>query len=152
MIIAGIDPGLTGAIAFYVNGNSFSIFDLPVVNGKLDAANFYDILLYRDGCCHAFVERAGPQPVQGVKAAYKTGEVFGTILGVLMASRIPTTVVSSTAWKKYFGLSSDKEAAREKIIQTWPSMAKYFARKKDHNRAEAALIAIYGAEKCLHGS
>lgn len=147
MIIAGIDPGLTGAVAFMEGGKIIAVLDLPIVNKALDAANFYDIL-YKDGCSHAFIEKAGPQPVQGVRAAFKTGEVYGTIVGVLMACHIPTAGVSPTAWKKYFGLSNDKEASRAKVIQWFPSEAKYFARKKDHGRAEAVLIAIYGAEKC----
>jgi len=39
----------------------------------------------------------------------------------------------------------DKEKSRALAIQFWPGCG-FFSRKKDHGRAEAALIARYGAE------
>jgi hypothetical protein len=51
--------------------------------------------------------------------------------------------VSPAKWKRALGLS-DAETSRAKAIETWPTQAGLFARKRDHNRAEAALLGLYG--------
>jgi crossover junction endodeoxyribonuclease RuvC len=43
-------------------------------------------------------------------------------------------------------LSSDKEAARALALRLFPACAEHFRLKKHHGRAEAALIAKFGAE------
>ena len=40
-------------------------------------------------------------------------------------------------------LDNDAETSRARAIETWPAQAELFARKRDHNRAEAALLALY---------
>jgi crossover junction endodeoxyribonuclease RuvC len=42
------------------------------------------------------------------------------------------------------GLNSDGETSRARAIETWPAQAELFARKRDHSRAEAALLGMYG--------
>ena len=41
---------------------------------------------------------------------------------------------------------ADKEAARAMAVRTFPAIAPRFYRVKDHNRAEALLIARYGQD------
>ena len=72
------------------------------------------------------------------------GQSYGTILGVIGALVIPVRRVSPAKWKKALGLNSDGETSRARAIETWPEQAHLFERKKDHNRAEAALLALYG--------
>jgi crossover junction endodeoxyribonuclease RuvC len=62
---------------------------------------------------------------------------------------VPQVYVTPGKWKRFYGLSAEKEKSRELAIQTWPA-SDAFRRKKDHGRAEAALLALYGAK--LHGS
>jgi hypothetical protein len=45
--------------------------------------------------------------------------------------------------EKALGLNSDGETSRARAIETWPARAELFARKRDHNRAEAALLGLY---------
>jgi len=52
--------------------------------------------------------------------------------------------VSPAKWKKALGLNSDGETSRARAIETWPAQAELFARKPDHNRAEAALLGLFG--------
>jgi crossover junction endodeoxyribonuclease RuvC len=54
-------------------------------------------------------------------------------------------MVSPAQWKRAMHLTSDKEQSRARALETFPVCAHHFARKKDHGRAEAALIALYGA-------
>jgi hypothetical protein len=53
------------------------------------------------------------------------------------------TIVEPTAWKKFHQLrGGDKEASRQRALQLCPAAHALLARKKDHGRAEAALIAL----------
>jgi crossover junction endodeoxyribonuclease RuvC len=62
----------------------------------------------------------------------------------VLALGIPLHIVTSGIWKRHFSLNSEKEKSRALALQTWPSRADLFKRKKDENRAEASLIALYG--------
>jgi hypothetical protein len=44
------------------------------------------------------------------------------------------------------GVTSDKETSRARAINRWPKWHASFARKKDADRAEAALIALWRHE------
>jgi crossover junction endodeoxyribonuclease RuvC len=53
--------------------------------------------------------------------------------------------------KKFHGLrGGDKEGSRQRALQLFPAAHALLARKKDHGRAEASLIALFGAKS--HGS
>jgi crossover junction endodeoxyribonuclease RuvC len=73
---------------------------------------------------------------------FSLGHSLGVIHGVMGALCIPWQPVTPSVWKKAAGLSSDKEAARAQASKLFPDMELH--RIKDHNRAEALLIARYG--------
>jgi len=144
--VLGIDPGLTGAIAYYfpAHPNMISVEDLPVVDHCLDAATLAQrIEQMRPDL--AIIESVGSRPGEGVASVFKFGDTCGAIRGVVAALKIPVHRVHSTKWKRHFRLSSDKEESRSRALELWPASA-HFSRKRDHNRAEAALLARYGAE------
>ena len=85
-------------------------------------------------------------PGQGVSSTWTTGYGFGVWLGVLAALALPHTRVRPAIWKRAMGLGKDKEQARLRAIQLFPSAD--LRRKKDHGRAEALLLAWYGWQ-CL---
>jgi crossover junction endodeoxyribonuclease RuvC len=96
----------------------------------------------------AVVERASAMPKQGVVSVFKFGMAYGSLRTVVAVSKIPHRLVAPTVWKKHFKLDSDKEKSRALAMQLWPGCG-LFSRKKDHGRAEAALIARYGLEVLL---
>jgi hypothetical protein len=56
------------------------------------------------------------------------------------------TIVEPSAWKKFHKLhGKDKEGSRQRALQLFPEADALLARKLDHGRAEAALLALYGA-------
>jgi hypothetical protein len=55
--------------------------------------------------------------------------------------------VDPSAWKKTMHLSTDKNASRALASQYFPDAADQWSRVRDDGRAEAALIAYYGARK-----
>ena len=148
--ILGIDVGLTGAQAYFFPSAPGRVVaeDLPVVGGRVDVVTLAD-RIRQMAPTMAVVEAVHSMPKQGVSSTFNFGVTYGSIRGVLGALAIPTHFVSPSVWKKHFKLLRDKEEARALAIQRFPITGNHFARRKDHNRAEAALIALYGHESKL---
>jgi hypothetical protein len=141
--ILGVDPGITGGVAFLYSDHVFAD-DIPVVGGEVDV----DTLVRRireHAPRVAVIERAQAMPRQGVVSVFKYGTAFGALCAVTAICEIPTHLVSPRKWKTHFGLDANKEKSRALAIRLWPGCG-YFERKKDHGRSEAALLARYGAE------
>jgi crossover junction endodeoxyribonuclease RuvC len=145
--ILGIDPGMSGALAFYFPGHPerIAVEDMPVVAGDVDAVTLAKRIAAM-GPDLAFLERVNAMPGQGVSSTFKFGRSYGVALGVIGAAAIPLHLVTPGKWKGHMRLSSDKEQARAMALRLFPACSEHFKRKKDHGRAEAALIARYGAE------
>jgi hypothetical protein len=148
MIVFGCDPGVTGGLAFLDTvSRTVQVFDIPSAAGEVDAGAIVALIeqyLPKVG----IVERASSRPGQGVAFTFKYGVAYGALLTTLALNRIPCHRPTPTQWKKQFGLDKDKEKSRLMAIRLFPGCGG-FSRKKDHGRAEAALIAKYGAEVIL---
>jgi hypothetical protein len=145
--ICGIDPGLSGAIAFYfpLTPDRVMAEDLPVAGGAIDCATLAARIVQMAPTL-AIVERVGSMPGQGVSSTFKFGAAYGALHGILGALQIRTVLVTPQTWKKHFRLDSDKEKSRALALRTFAKSPQHFARKKDDGRAEAALLAVYGAQ------
>lgn len=148
MYVVGIDPGLSGAIAWVEwGGPMYRTADMPVMDGRVNATALADLLTSEETPpMFAVVEQVSSMPGQGVASTFKFGTAYGAALGVLGALEIPIVHVRPNRWKKDFGIGSDKEKGRALAIDRWPNMASELARKKDHGRAEAGLIAQWGID------
>ena len=155
MTILGIDPGASGGIAFFsMQRGLLSIFDMPTVEVKrggktkreVSAAMLNAIIGARD-IDAAFVEKVGAMPGQGVSSMFQFGRSVGMIEGVLAALEIPTNYVTPQVWQKTVGARGGKDASRARASELFPAYAANFTRKKDDGRADAALIAWYGAQQ-----
>ncbi len=142
--VLGIDPGLSGAWAALWPSGAIAAGDLPTAGNEIAAPEFARLVRSLNPCA-AIVESVGAMPGQGVSSTWKFGQATGSILGVLGACGIPVHRVAPTVWKRRFGLSKDKDEARALAIRLWP-VCPSFARKRDHGRAEAALMARFAAE------
>jgi hypothetical protein len=162
--IIAVDPGLRGAICFLDPGNLVAIHDMPVgLGGWVDAIRLRDFIRKFQAkhpahdChavvesqakhpahdCHAVVENVWSHPKEGVTSAHRFGRALGVIHAVLVIElgSEPYLVIPQV-WKRYFGLiKQDKEASRQLALQRWPMCGHFLARKLDHQRAEALLIA-----------
>ncbi len=156
--IIGIDPGVTGAMAVRLPDGKMVIEDLPTA--KTDGFNciapieFSEIVRkYIEPGPNmnivAYSEKTGTIPGNGVLAIKSVYECRGVIRTVLAMLRIPLIYVPPQAWRKFHGLpdKSDKEYSRGFALQRLPELAEQLKLKKHHNRAEAALIALYGYHK-----
>jgi hypothetical protein len=141
--ILGIDPGITGGIAF-LYPNSVTAFDIPTAGGEVDVDELVRVVRANQ-VEFAVIERANAMPKQGASSTFKYGVAYGALRTVVALCNIPYRLVTPGKWKAHFHLDADKEKSRALAIQLWPGCG-YFALKKHHGRAEAALIARYGAE------
>ena len=144
MIVAAIDPGLNGGVAILTSAGELEAFDIPTVGEKANRRVVGATLARRfveANVTHAVIEQVSAMPKQGVTSAFRFGTAYGQCLGIIEALWLPLTVVHSSKWKKQAGLDSSKENSRLKAIETFPKCEQFFTRKRDHNRAEAALLA-----------
>lgn len=143
----GIDPGLTGAIALLDStGSLLYLDDLPAIDGRLSASLldqwFDDIAPHTP--TFVYIERVHSMPKMGVRSMFVFGHTLGVIEGVVGARRLPSRLITPTQWKRAMGVTADKDTSRARALELWPAHADLFRRKKDADRAEAALIAKYG--------
>lgn len=161
-MIIGIDPGFTGAVAFYkpTNRNTpleeLAIYDLPLIQimnrKQIDAVIFTKIMrtfIRGEKILFAAIEDVHAMPNNIPSRAFRFGYNAGILLGVLSALNIKVLRVNPATWKSALNLSSDKKKSLTLAKKLFPSYTHYFQRAKDDGRAEAALIAYY-ARKCLY--
>jgi len=156
MRVLGVDPGVSGGLAVVeiIDGAApvlVECSDIPVVGTgakeRVDVAairNFID----RHKPIRALIERAQAMPKQGVSSGFKYGRAIGAIEATVALCSIPVEIIEPSAWKRHWHLpGKDKESGRQKALQLFPAAHAALARKKDHGRAEAMLIALYYVER-----
>ena len=153
--VLGVDPGIRGGLAVVEIPDGAApvlveCIDIPVVGTgakeRVDVAavrNFID----RHKPVRALIERAQAMPKQGASSGFKYGRAVGAIEAAITLCSIPVEIVEPSVWKRFWKLpGKDKEGSRQQALQLFPAAHAALARKKDHGRAEASLIALYGAK------
>lgn len=154
-MIVGIDPGLSGALAFF-SPDGLVIHDMPThaltrggkAKREIDLIGLAQLIdSAKPPISHAYVEAVGARPGQGSVSMFAFGKAYGIVLGVLAANFVPHTLVPPQRWKKALGVPADKDGARARASQLLPQHAALWSRVKDDGRAESALIAYWGARQ-----
>ena len=154
MKVVGIDPGLSGAIAIIENKKVLGLFEMPVMaEGKknkrqLNSAQLVNIIKeniqINNEDIAVVVEQVNAMPGQGVTSMFNFGQTFGAIKGVCAALHLPIYFVRPSKWKKHFELiNSSKDSSRTKVIEMYPYLSSQLSKKKDVNKSDAILIALY---------
>ena len=153
MIIIGIDPGINGAISIIENKKIIEVYDTPtMIDGKKNkrqingaqVTNIIKDMLNGGKEVVVVVEHVNAMPGQGVTSMFNFGQSFGVIKGICAALNLPIYFVRPSKWKKHFNLiKTNKDASRTKVIEVYPEISSKLHRKKDSNRADAILIALY---------
>jgi Holliday junction resolvasome RuvABC endonuclease subunit len=135
--IIGIDPGVSGGMAFSIVGKHIETFPFE----KATEADVVDWIKYReyDGT-HAFIERVSSSPQMGVVSAFTFGKSYGFLRGILTGLGIPYEEVTPATWQKAMGCltKGDKNVSKARCQQLFPQV------KATHAIADAVLIAEYG--------
>ena len=155
MLIVGIDPGISGAICFFEDGQVKEIIEMPVMaDGKknkrqINGPQTYNEILKRINKFQkkdiiVIIEQVSAMPGQGVTSMFNFGQSFGVLKGICSAMQLSMFFIRPAKWKKYFGLiKTEKDASRTKVIEIFPYISSELSRKKDSNKADAILIASY---------
>lgn len=166
MLFAGIDPGLSGAIAIVGPQGLRGVFDLPtmqipgvgpkaLVQRKIDGRALLDLLLKVCPAGEArptiVIEAVGT--MGGANNAVQTqGSLLrslGAIETVAECLKCKVVYVQPQTWKRAYGLIDAKLKHTERKAKALDTARRCFpscgdlGRAKDHNRAEACLLARY---------
>lgn len=154
--ILGIDPGVSGALALYDSATGdLVIHDMPTLEiarakGKRRTVAPYELARLVDdwaaGIDAVFLEQSWPRPTDGAIAGFGFGTNYGLVYGVCAANFLRVELVAPQTWKRALGVKGDKDESRARASALFPRHCAFWTRKMDDGRAEAALIARYGAQ------
>ena len=155
MLIIGMDPGISGAICFFENGEVKEIIDMPnMADGKKNKRQINGPQVYNEISSRikntpkkeiaVVIEQVSAMPGQGVTSMFNFGQSFGVLKGICSAMQLSMHFIRPAKWKKYFGLiKTEKDASRTKVIEIFPYISSQLSRKKDSNKADAILISSF---------
>ena len=155
MLVIGIDPGISGAICFFENGQVSEIVEMPVMaDGKKNKRQVNGPQIYNEISKRisgvpkkdiiVVIEQVSAMPGQGVTSMFNFGQSFGVLKGICSAMQLPMFFVRPAKWKRYFNLiNSQKDASRTRAIEIFPYFSSQLSKKKDSNKADAILIASF---------
>lgn len=148
--LLAVDIGRHGALALFLDEALVEIADMPILEDgpagrpSINAALLAGVVR-RMALDKAVCEHVAARPGEAPMGAFAFGRSRGVIEGVLAAHGLPTRFVTPSWWKRRVGIPAGREhkdTARSVAISRWPGRAELFARKRDHDRAEAALIGV----------
>ncbi len=155
MLIIGIDPGISGAICFFQNGEITDVIDMPsMADGKKNKRQINSQQVFNEISERIInipkkeiivvIEQVSAMPGQGVTSMFNFGQSFGVLKGICSAMQLSMYFVRPAKWKKYYGLiKTEKDASRTKVIEIFPYISSELSKKKDSNKADAILIANF---------
>ena len=112
MIIIGIDPGISGAICFFQDGQVSEIVEMPVMaEGKKNKRQINGPQIYNEISKRinkvpkkdiiVVIEQVSAMPGQGVTSMFNFGQSFGVLKGICSAMQLPMFFIRPAKWKKY---------------------------------------------------
>ncbi len=155
MLVIGIDPGISGSICFFKDGNIVDVVEMPIMtDGKKNKKQVNGSQIFNEISerinkidkkdIKVVIEQVSAMPGQGVTSMFNFGQSFGILKGICSAMQLSMYFVRPAKWKKYFNLiNSEKDASRTRAIEIFPYFSSQLSRKKDSNKADAILIASF---------
>lgn len=146
MRIVSVDPGKTGAVILIENEQPLAIYDMPTI--KRGSKTLVDVdelakLIHRHSPKKIVTEQVGASPRMGVSGAFNFGYAFCAPAAIAAGAGIPWFTITPQKWKTFFGLlKKDKDAARLKVIEMFPHLAKEFKFKNSVDKADALLLGL----------
>ncbi len=120
---------------------------------RIDILHFFGWLQGLGEIHRAYIENAMLMPDrQGRKMGGGSGGRYmrcaGHIEATVACAGIEIVMVMPAQWKRALRLTGpDKRNSLDLAKELCPDASSWLTRKKDHNRAEAALLAVYGASR-----
>lgn len=113
---------------------------------------------------HAIIENVQPMPSipgadgqrrgMGAASSFRFGFAVGQARALVTCYGMEVRLVHPQSWKRWAGLKGQpgdttttiKARSRQKALELMPGAAKWLPMAKDHNKAEALLLALYGLD------
>ena len=142
MYIIGIDPGISGAICFFEDGQVKEIIEMPIMaEGKKNKRQINGPQIFNEiqeriksipkKDISVVIEQVSAMPGQGVTSMFNFGQSFGVIKGICSAMQLSIHFVRPAKWKKYFNLiKTEKDASRTKGNRGFSLHLSPFIKKK----------------------
>ena len=146
MILLGIDPGLHGAWgAIHDEHATYRVF--PLIDGKVDYVQVHRELeeMTKGDFVKAVIEKVSAMPGQGVTSMFTFGKGAGTLIGLLIALRIPYLEVAPQTWKAKILRDTDKSkgAAIMHVKTQWPNLVLPTTKAGQEGVCDALCMASY---------
>lgn len=150
--ILAVDPGLSGAVCLLGNG---------LLHAKRDFKSLphlaHSVAHFGPLADYAVMENVHAMPGQGVCSMFSFGRAAGAADGALavsLRSEIEVEYVTPQKWQQWYrkelGIPKEEEFdARAIALKLLPDYSELFRRKKDHNTADAILLAVWKAHELL---
>lgn len=164
MKILAIDPGLSGAVVLLSPGTILVRTDFKHIEDMTRAIDELSV-----AATVAVVELVAARPGQGVASMFNFGLAAGVALGSLHSNgfsafdkrRKKLVEVAPGKWQNFFWrlLGDDEDSMTdplgihpfdsvEFVMRFYPGAAEFLTRVKDHNTADAILMALWYACTC----
>lgn len=146
-MILGIDPGISGGLAFTEDKHNSDLFMIPIINGnQVDVNMFLHMLVeYKPDAC--YIEM--PQMRGGNRGLLTSGSNYGRLLGILECQQIKTVPVHARTWgSKIFpdikGKEKRKQAAIDLCKKNGIDIPYQTKNKLSDGAAESYAISLWG--------
>jgi len=155
-IYIGVDNGISGGLAIIQGREILELIVMPIIVGsnnrnEYDTFSIIKILRKYQKDSVMIIEKAQAMPKLGTVQAFSFGKLYGIILGLVCALKIPYIIVHSRTWQKemFRDISFDntKQASVMIAKRLYPqqSFLPTERSKKAHDgMTDALLIALYG--------
>jgi len=150
VIVLGVDPGISGGLAFLDGGKAAGLYVMPTyrtdeekkIHGhKVDFHTFASIVeMYRPD--RAVVERVSAMPGQGVSSMFTFGGAYTGVLACLQALSIPYDLVTPQKWKKEMGFKKEKKETVKWCMERYPNVSLIPPRCRTPHSGLADALAI----------
>lgn len=107
--VVAIDPGATGGIAVFLNGNLHELHTIPKVKGVVDyneLSSLWDSIVDKDTTI--VIEEVHSIFGSSAKSNFSFGKINGFLLGLIVSSKLPYILVQPKKWQKDVWVNQDK--------------------------------------------
>src|SRR5262245_9238437 len=98
----------------------------------------------------AIIEQVHGRPGESVGAVGSFMRARGQCEGACAGLGIPFVLVDAAKWTRDMKVGRGDDAGRQRAMIICPALADDLARKKDHNRADAFMLALWGRDHADH--
>jgi crossover junction endodeoxyribonuclease RuvC len=145
--VLAIDPGLSGAVCRLAGGTPELRRDFKALPDIARAVKELSA-----GVTHAVIELVHAMPGQGVCSMFNFGRAAGVADGALSLCfpSLTPEAVSPQKWQNWYraryAIGKDQDFdSRDLACRLFPGCLALFKRVKDHNSADAVLLAVWKA-------